>query len=118
MRDLEVTIRNAIERATPYLQALNGAEPLKVLTGPQAPFDEQASYESGSWYLEHITDTPLGADYYKLVVFDMDGSRAATLKTATVFARDGHIYKKSGTGPPIYVAPMWEFRLQLTGQRI
>lgn len=115
--NLETSVRKAINDALPYLSALNGPVPLKVLTGAQAPFTEQASYGDG-FYFEQITDISTGIDYYKLVVFDMDGSRAATLKSATVFARDGHIFKKSAPDPPIYVAPVWEFRVKATGQRM
>ena len=115
--DLEESIKWSLTAAVPYLKTLYGSLPLKVLTGHALPFTEVGSYTDG-WYLEHIQDVPTGVDYYKLVVFDLDDNRAASLKSATVFSIGGYVYQKSAADPPIYVAPLWEFRLQITGQRM
>lgn len=117
MVDLETAIRTAISSAVPFLKVLHGSVPLKVLTGTKVPYTETGSLNDGYW-MEHITDTPQGADYYKLFVIDMNGDRAAIVKSATAFARDGYVYKRNAADPPIYIAPIWEFRVQPTGVRL
>jgi len=94
-----------------------GAVSLKVLTGRQIPYSEQASYADG-WYLKHPEHVPQGADYFTLYVFDSDGTRAVKLTTASAFAISGQVYQRKAGDPPKGTFLLWEFKLQPTGQRI
>ena len=98
-------------------RAKYGAVPIKVLTGAQIPYTEQASYTDG-WDLEHIEDVPQNQDFFKLFIMDLDGTRTAKLTAATAFAISGYVYKRLAIDPPKDVVPLWEYRLQPTGQRI
>lgn len=115
--DLEEATKRAVIAARPYLKTLHDSLPLKVLTGYKPPYTEEASY-ADDYYLEAITDVPQGPVFYKLVVFDMDGTRAEHLRIATAFAHNGRVFTRKADEPPVHVGPSWEFRLQPTGVKI
>lgn len=89
-----------------------------MLTGIKVPYTVAATY-SDNWNLEHIEDVTKGADYHKIFMVDLDGTRGATLKAATAFAVSGYIYKRNaGDAPwPTGVIPEWIYRVQPTGER-
>lgn len=95
-----------------------GDQSVKVLTGIKVPYTAAATYSDG-WNLKHIEDVTKGADYHKLFIMDLNGSREANLKKATAFSIAGYIYKRNaGDAPwPEGVIPLWTYRVQPTGER-
>lgn len=91
---------------------------VKVLTGIKVPYTVAATYSDG-WNLEHIADVTKSADYHKIFIMDLNGSRAAHLKKATAFSISGFIYtRNAGDAPwPTGVIPEWVYRVQPTGER-
>lgn len=61
-----------------------GTLSVKLLTGIKVPYTAVATYSDG-WNLEHIEDVTKGADYHKIFIMDLDGSRGANLKKQPPF---------------------------------
>lgn len=95
-----------------------GTLSVKVLTGVRVPYSVAGTYSDG-WNLEHVEDATKGADYHKIFIMDLDGSRGENLKKATAFSISGHIYtRNAGDAPePAGVIPEWVYRVQRTGVR-
>lgn len=95
---------------------------LKILSGSTAPYPTVATYDTG-WVLprKEYNDLATGKKFRKLKIADPDGTRKAELIEMTALQIDSVIYKNPAKDPQLYLSggvPVYEFKLQPTGERV
>jgi hypothetical protein len=94
-----------------------GDGPLKIYEGTGAPYTLLDTYTTG-WRLVAKHDPKAGKEVLKLELADLDGTRRAKMRKATVVEAEGVYYKRGASDPPFGDNKIWRYAVQPTGEQV